>query len=79
MADRRRDLDLLADIPDRQGTRQKYEDLLARSSRIDADGVSIRVASLDDVIASKEWAGRAKDREALPELKELARRDRENP
>ncbi len=73
------DLDLLADIPDRQGTRQKYEDLLARSSRIDADGVSIRVASLDDVIASKEWAGRAKDREALPELKELARRDRENP
>jgi hypothetical protein len=33
--------------------------------------VTVRVASLDDVIASKEAAGRAKDRDALPELRTL--------
>lgn len=67
------DLDLLADIPDRQGARRRYEDLVDGSSRIDSEGVSIRVASLQDVIASKEWANRAKDQEALPELRDLAR------
>jgi hypothetical protein len=34
----------------------------------------VRVAGLGDIIASKEWANRPKDREALPELHEL--RDR---
>jgi len=29
------------------------------------------VAGLDDVIASKEWANRPKDHEALPELRQL--------
>jgi len=31
----------------------------------------LRVASLDDIIASKEWSNRPKDREALPELRSL--------
>jgi hypothetical protein len=29
------------------------------------------MAALDDIIASKEWADRPKDREALPELRAL--------
>ncbi len=31
----------------------------------------VRLASLEDVIASKEWANRPKDHEALPELYQL--------
>lgn len=31
----------------------------------------MHVAALEDVIASKEWAGRPKDIEALPELRSL--------
>ena len=34
-------------------------------------GVTIRAASLGDIIASKEWANRPKDRSALPELYRL--------
>ena len=33
--------------------------------------VRVRVASLDDVIASREWANRPKDHQALPELYQL--------
>jgi len=40
------------------------------------DGVVIRVAALDDIVASKQHANRPKDREALPELEELQRRQR---
>ena len=36
-----------------------------------ADGLSIRVASIDDVIASKRAADRDKDRRALPYLESL--------
>lgn len=36
-----------------------------------ADGLSIRVASLDDIIASKRAADREKDRRALPYLESL--------
>ncbi len=68
------DIDILADIPAGAGLRRTYEDLLPRSSRLPADGVTIVVASLDDVIRSKEWANRDKDREALPELHSLADR-----
>ena len=51
--------------------RRKYEDLAARSQVLDYSGVSVRVAGLDDIIVSKEWANRPKDRAALPELHEL--------
>jgi hypothetical protein len=52
--------------------------------RVDAremaiDGVSVLVASLDDVIASKEAAGRDKDFEALPRLIRLQRAQQDHP
>jgi hypothetical protein len=37
-------------------------------------GFVIRAAALEDIIASKEWANRPKDRAALPELREIAAR-----
>ena len=54
--------------------RRGYEDLVPSAHVLDYSGVSVRVAGLDDIIASKEWANRPKDRAALPELHEL--RDR---
>jgi hypothetical protein len=68
------DLDVLTAIPTRDGGRARFEELVARSERVEVDGVVVMVASLDDIIASKEWADRPKDREALVELREL--RDR---
>jgi predicted nucleotidyltransferase len=34
-------------------------------------GVAVRVAALQDIVESKRFAGRDKDREALPELERL--------
>jgi hypothetical protein len=44
---------------------------------LDFAGVSIRVAGLEAIIESKEWADRPKDHQALPELHRL--RDRLGP
>ena len=41
------------------------------STEVIADGLTIRVASLDDIIASKRAADREKDRRALPYLESL--------
>jgi len=65
------DLDILTDIPDRDGRHMRYPDLIDRASELRLDGIVVRVAALDDVIASKEWANRPKDRDALPELRSL--------
>jgi len=70
------DVDILADIPGPGGARRRYEELIEKSHRLEADGVEVRSADLDDVLESKRWANRSKDREALPELEELARRRR---
>ncbi|HVM00129.1 MAG TPA: hypothetical protein VM324_12630 [Egibacteraceae bacterium] len=60
------------------GTRG-YDDLVVDAAQFDIAGVAVRVASLADVIRSKEAAGREKDRAALPILRrlldELRRRD----
>jgi len=45
-----------------------YEDLVQRAVTFDIDGVHIPVASLRDVIHSKETANRAKDHAVLPLL-----------
>ncbi|MDP8960507.1 MAG: hypothetical protein M3N32_02645 [Actinomycetota bacterium] len=65
------DLDILADIPGPQGRHLAYEDLRAGASELNLHGTVVRVAALDDVIASKEWSNRPKDGDALPELRAL--------
>ncbi len=49
-----------------------YDDLAPRAGRRTIGGVEVLVAALQDVIRSKETAGRRKDQEALPELYRLA-------
>ncbi len=68
------DLDVLIDIPGRDGLRRRYEDLTPNARALEYAGVAVRVAGLGDIIASKEWANRPKDREALPELYDLRNR-----
>ena len=65
------DLDVLTAIPTREGGRASYEELVTRAERVQIGGVVVSVAGLEDIIASKEWANRPKDREALVELREL--------
>ena len=52
-----------------------YDELMSRAEVQDVHGVAVHVAALDDIIASKEWADRPKDREALPELREFSSGD----
>ena len=54
-----------------------YEELSPRSVRYDlGDGLVVPVASLEDIIRSKEAAGREKDRQALPTLRLLLEKTR---
>lgn len=48
--------------------------LAGRALTVHVHGVALPLAALADVIASKEAAGRPKDRQALPLLRELLRR-----
>jgi predicted nucleotidyltransferase len=70
------DVDILRNLPapDRYVA---YDDLVQRSKLVDLDGHRVRVASLEDLIVSKETVDRPTDREALPELRAL--RDRQQP
>lgn len=45
-----------------------YSELIVRAHRLVVDGVEVSVADLDDVIRSKEAAGRPKDVQVLPAL-----------
>ena len=80
-------LDVLHDMPSRDGDRLSYDELNVRAiTHTYAGGVAIRVAALDDIVASKQWANRPKDRRALPELEALqqlaelaSRRERDTP
>ncbi len=65
------DVDILLDIPDASGRHRSYDDLIDRAQRLDLSGLVVPVAALDDVIASKQWADRPKDRDSLPELLRL--------
>ena len=61
------------------GTRG-FADLERGALRVEvADGLTILVASLEDVIRSKEAAGRDKDRQALPRLRRLLDRLQREP
>jgi hypothetical protein len=59
------DLDVLTDIPDRDGRHMRYAELIGRASELQLDGMVVRVAALEDV-TSKEWANRPKDRTPFP-------------
>ncbi len=56
-----------------------FEDLRRQAVIVEAEGVRIPVASLLDIIRSKEAAGRQKDLQALPTLRELQERLEEGP
>ncbi len=64
--------DVLGTMETTPGRRLSYDDLAPRAIVGKVKGLRVRVAALDDIIASKETAGRAKDHEALPELRRLA-------
>jgi hypothetical protein len=51
-----------------------YPQWEAGSSAVTVLGVPVRVASLDDIIQSKQAAGRSKDRVQLPILRALRQR-----
>lgn len=68
------DLDILIGIPDLSGRIVRYEELATRAEHLELLGVGVAAVSLDDLVASKEWAGRPKDHEALPELRRLRSR-----
>lgn len=59
-------LDVLTDVPDRTGTRLTYEALVERAQPQDIAGVRIRLAALEDIIASKEWANRVRTTKHSP-------------
>lgn len=67
-------IDVLSDIPGVDGQPVPYADLRARATFAPTGELRIPVASLADIIDSKTRANRAKDRDALPELHELRRR-----
>jgi len=65
------DLDITS-VP--SGT-QGYDDLRREAVDVAIRGVHIQLASLADIVRSKEAAGRDKDRRALPVLRELVARE----
>jgi hypothetical protein len=67
------DLDVLRDLRSADGSRLGFSALSPRSTATTLGGVHIRLASLGDIVASKRFADRDKDREALPELERLLR------
>jgi hypothetical protein len=63
--------DVLAGLEAPDGRLVPYEELVARATLLQGKGFTIRAAALEDIIRAKERADRAKDREALPELRAL--------
>jgi hypothetical protein len=71
------DLDVVVGTPTtKRGVLASYRDLADRATKADAFGVTILVASLDDVIESKQALARESDLVALPELHRLRARRR---
>ena len=65
------DIDLLAFLRNDAGDRVGFDELARRSSETRVGSVAVRVAGLEDIISSKRFADRDKDRDALPELEAL--------
>ena len=64
-------LDVLRELRDRSGRSVGFDELDERATSIIIGDVTVRLASLEDIIAAKEFAGREKDQEALLELRSL--------
>lgn len=64
-------LDLLVELRDSSGGRHSFDDLTTRSLPITVGEIVVCVAALNDIVESKQFAGRPKDLEALPELRAL--------
>lgn len=64
-------LDVLHHIPVSRTVSLRYEQLRERRRNVLVDGRHFAIASLADIVASKEHIGRPKDLEALPELRQL--------
>jgi hypothetical protein len=60
------------DITTRPSGTDGYEDLRREAMTIAVFGPTIKLASLADIVRSKDAAGRVKDRRMLPVLRELA-------
>jgi len=80
------DVDVLLGIPSTSRFElARYEQLIVNATIVDVDGLHVAVASLADIIRSKEIADRPKDRDALQQLRAIERRyqqhkpDREPP
>jgi hypothetical protein len=70
------DIDILLGIPRRSRVDlARYEQLMENASVLDLGTHQVAVASLDDLIRSKEISDRVKDREALAELRDLHARE----
>lgn len=68
-------LDLLVELRDSTGGRHSFDELATRSVQVTVGEITVRVAALHDIVESKQFAGRPKDLEALPELRELLEGD----
>jgi hypothetical protein len=69
------DIDVLANLRDAAGHRLGFVELVDRAKEISVGGVRVRVAGLTDIIESKRFADRDKDRAAIPELEALRQAD----
>lgn len=71
------DLDVVLGIPaDRRWHLARFEQLRSRALLVELEGSTVMLASLDDIIRSKQISDRPSDHEALPELTDLLRRRR---
>lgn len=70
------DVDVMTEMSVARGVRRLYDDLVEASMEVRLRDDVVRIAALDDIIASKRYANRSKDQVALPELDQIARRQR---
>jgi hypothetical protein len=64
-------VDTLVAIPDAEGMPVPHSELVRRSVFVRIGDLQVEVAGLADIVTSKEFASRAKDRQVLPELHRL--------
>ena len=71
------DIDVLLGIPhESRWQLAQYAHLKQHAVAVEIEGTQVLIASLSDIVRSKEIADRPKDQEALPELRELLSQQR---